>query len=428
MTTRHPDSRTPAARGAGSSSSPTRRTQAEIDSASEQLTLAAALCGLVAGDHLTCPWCGTAKAKKVKLVTDKRYVKCFACGEFRGAIKLVQETLGISFPAAVDLLNGKTPRGSSNESAEHRAKRLAELSARAEALAQNSFTAVLSNDTVGVYDAVLSSPHVSLAGAQRYYATWHISPEAVATVGFVAITAPAALARELHGRFGAPLLVASGLARALDPGDRDDLGLGLRFMFSARYPIVEPQLSPAGHCHSMQFRPSLEQKAKVDAHKRGEAPYAPAFMSLRGAGPEHLIGIGLDHLCADPPSRVDIVEGAKDVAADLTLGNRAFGMPGTGVLPPARSVQALAKAGHAIRVCLDGDSAGRGAQEKVREHFLAAGFPADRLTIHAMPDGMDVTDVLVARHANGGCACGTCVAWRARPPVAESPTEHTVTT
>ena len=373
-----------------------------------------ALCGLANGDHLTCPWCGTSKPKKVKLVTDKRYVKCFKCGEFRGAIKLVQETLGVTFPAAVDLLNGKTPSSGATETDEHRAKRLAEATARAEALARNSFRAEMNADTVGVYNAVLGSKFVSLKEAQRYYTTWHIAPEAVSTVGFVYITDVDALAKDLVARFGRDIVLSSGIAKELEKGERDQMGLGLRFMFSRNYPVVEPQIGPSGNCMSMQFRPSLAQKAKVTAHKNGQGEYVPPFMSLRGAGPDHLVGIGLDYLCNLAPTRVDIVEGAKDVAADLTLGNAAFGMPGTGVLPPAKSVAALLKAGHSLRICMDGDEAGRAAQQKVYDHFVANGFPKDRLVIHTMPDGQDVADILVARHAKQGCPCETCVALRAK--------------
>ena len=386
----------------------TRKSEQEVESASTQLSLAMALCNLASGSALTCPWCGTNKPKKVKLVADKRYIKCFKCGEYRGAVKLVQEVLGVSFPVAVDLLNGKSPRANSTESDEHRAKRLAEQAERAEALAQSSFRAELACD---IYNAVLASRYVSAEAAQRYYATWHISAEAVATVGFVAITDPKALCGELVGTFGQEAVVAAGLAREVDEGGRGDQ-FGLTWMFSKNYPIIEPQLSPRGRCHSMQFRPSREQKVKVDSHKAGRGAYVPPFMSLRGAGPDHLIGINLEYLCSLTPTRVDIVEGAKDVAADLTLGNAAFGMPGTGVLPPARSVQALERAGHHVRICMDGDSAGRESQQKVYEHFLANGFSKDRLSIHTMPEGLDVADILVSKFATDGCTCHTCETFR----------------
>lgn len=392
------------------------KTEAEIESASRQLPLAAALCGLADGKNLTCPWCGTSKRGTVQLVTSATgsYFKCHKCKGFAGATKLVQEVLGVSFPEAVDLLNGKT--SDTGESDEHRQQRLSEAAKRAEALAKNSFKAELTEQTVAVYNAILASAHASLPEAVRYYATWHISAEAVATVGFVYITDPDALAKELVSSFGVDGVVKAGVGAPIEDGTTDRLGLGLRFMFSANYPVVEPQIGPSGNCMSMQFRPSAKQKAKIAAHKRGEGPYVPAFMSLRGAGPDHLVGIGLEYLCKLAPSRVDIVEGAKDVAADLTLGNKAFGMPGTGVLPPVKSVKALAKAGHSVRICMDGDEAGRASQKLVYDHFLASGFPEARLSIHEMPVDMDIADILVARNAAKGCECATCAAWRQSHP------------
>ena len=405
----------PARRGAvGPSRPPSQlKSDAEIDSASRQLPLAAALCGLADGKNLTCPWCGTSKRGTVQLVTSTTgsYFKCHKCKGFAGATKLVQEILGVSFPEAVDLLNGKNP-DNTGETDEHRSQRLAEAAKRAEAMAKNSFKAELSEQTVAVYNAVLASANASLPEAVRYYATWHVSAEAVATVGFVYITEPDALARELVATFSVDTIVKSGVAVPVEEGSIDRLGLGLRFMFSANYPVVEPQIGPSGNCMSMQFRPSAKQKAKISAHKRGGGPYVPAFMSLRGAGADHMVGIGLEYLCKLAPTRVDIVEGAKDVAADLTLGNKAFGMPGTGVLPPAKSVKALAKAGHSLRICMDGDKAGRDSQQMVFNHLVANGFPEARLTIHEMPTDMDIADVLVSRHAAQGCTCATCTDWR----------------
>jgi hypothetical protein len=374
------------------------RTQEEVDHAAGELARAMALCGLANGPTLQCPECGTVKDKKVKIRQGKteksRYVKCWSCGWRSGATKLVETQLGLTFPQAVDLLNGITHISDDPE----RQKRLAELAAKAELHVAQSFQAELSARTVEAYNAVLSSKHASLAAAQRYYGQWHISPEAVATVGFVYITDPGALSRELLARFGAELMVVSGLAVELGPEDRDSTGTKLRWMFSDNYPVVEPQISPKGHCHSMQFRPSNAQKKKILAHKAGEGKYVPQFMSLRGAGQNHRIGINLEHLCKIPATRVDIVEGAKDVAADMTLGNEAFGLPGTGVLPPPQTVDVLRRSGHTLRVCMDGDEAGIASQDKVIAHFIENGFPPDRISKHPMPPGKDVTDILVERY------------------------------
>ncbi len=379
-------------------STPRRRTDAEIASAKDQLPLAMALCGFVADGELLCPWgCDPAKThKKVKLFTDKKYVKCHKCKNFESAPDLVSRVLKLSFPAAVDLLN-KSHVDSSDLSPEQR-ERVTSAKERAAALGTNSFKAELSERTVNLYNAVLASRHVSLDKAIEYYGQWHISPAAVATVGFVVITDPAALSAELLERFGRATVIASGIARALEESEGDPNGPQLRWMFSANYPVVEPQIGPTGNCHSMQFRPSIAQKRKVTAHKAGTGKYVPPFMSLRGATPEHLIGINLEHLASIPPTRVDIVEGAKDVAADLTLGNEAFGMPGTKVLPPRKTVDVLRRSGHTLRVCMDGDQAGIESQDEIIAYFVANGFPPNRIYKYTMPIGKDITDILVDRH------------------------------
>jgi hypothetical protein len=377
---------------------PARRSNEDRDKASVELARAMALCGFADGPHLMCPSCGTTKEGKVELRQGKafktRYVKCWVCKFHMNAIDLVMTYLGLTFPQAINLLNGVTQITDDPE----RQRQLAELAAKANKHLSESFKAELSIRTVEVYNAVLSSKYVSLEAAQKYYGQWHISPQAVVTLGFVYITEPILLARDLVQRFGSELVVLSGLAKELGPEDHDATGTKLRWMFSANYPVVEPQISPKGLCHSMQFRPSVAQKKKVLAHKTGEGKYVPQFMSLRGAGPNHLIGINLEYLCKLEPTRVDVVEGAKDVAADLTLGNAAFGMPGTGVLPPKQTVDALRRAGHTLRVCMDGDEAGIAAQDKVVDHFIANGFPPDRISKHPMPPGMDIADILVARY------------------------------
>jgi hypothetical protein len=299
------------------------------------------------------------------------------------------------FYSIVDLLNGVISTSADPDQRE----RVATEAARAMVSQSDSFKATLSLETVAVYNAVLSSKFVSAKKAAEYYGQWHITPEAVATVGFVYIVKPDELAKELLERFGAPLLISSGIAKELDPDDRDTTGTGLRWMFSANYPVVEPQISPQGRCHSMQFRPSNAQKKKVLAHKAGQGKYTPQFMSLRGASPAtgHLIGINLEHLKSIKPCRVDIVEGAKDVAADLSLGNEAYGLPGTGIRPPKQTVAALSKMGHTLRVCMDGDEAGIKSQDEIVAYFIDNGFPADRISKHSMPKGQDITDILVAK-------------------------------
>jgi hypothetical protein len=426
----HRAPRTPQAGSRGVRANPSTsrlRSKAEIDLANAQIVMAIALGGMAQGDELVCPKCGPEKCRgKVKLVAEKNYFGCYHCWWFPEAIELLTVSLGLDakrdFLKVVDMLLGADSKAHPNETPQERQTRIDEIAARVSAMATKAFNAEMSADTVAVYNAVLASEFVSLEQAQRYYATWHISAEAVATIGFVVITDVKGLINSLVKTYGRDLMLRSGLARALEEDERDEFGHRLRFMFSANYPVVEPQIGPSGNCMSMQFRPSMRQKAKIAAHKAGKGDYVPQFMSLRGATSEHLIGVGLDYLVKlvpgsdGKPITVDVVEGAKDVAADLTLGHPAFGMPGTKVLPPARSVRALAKAGHNIRICMDGDEAGQASQQKVYEHFVANGFPADKISIHTMPIGLDIADALVRKFARSGDMCDTCQAWRTNHP------------
>jgi hypothetical protein len=372
-----------------------RRTPEEVSSAMNNMAQAMALCGFAAGPNFQCPSCGTVKPKKVVLKRSKDtqgcYITCHACSWHQSAVKLVQEYLNLSYPQAIDVLNGVTDLNLSPE--RKGALERAAANAASHAIV-DGFKAELSARTVALYGEVLSSPHSSLAIAQKYYGQWFISPAAVETLSFRYITNPDALAKDLLEKFGKEVVLASGIAsepsatNAGRPGE-------LQWMFSKNYPVVEPQISPKGLCATMQFRPSQAQKKKIIAHKAGEGKYVPQFMSLRGATQNHLIGINLHHLCSAPPTRVDVVEGAKDVAADMTMGQQAFGLPGTSVLPPRQSIDALRRAGHTLRICMDGDAPGIAAQDKVLKHFIANGFPPERISKHSMPAGKDITDILV---------------------------------
>ena len=57
-----------------------------------------------------------------------------------------------------------------------------------------------------------------------------------------------------------------------------------------------------------------------------------------------------------------------------------------------------------IKAVMSGLTAAVGASE--RTHGISADIK------EGIPEGMDVTDVLVQRRAAGGCGCATCTAWR----------------
>ncbi len=368
---------------------------AEIDAAKANIPMAFTLVGLNAGETLICPACDTTKPKKV--VARGHYWKCFRCGEFGSSVTLVSERCNVGFREAVNLINGKVDPASVGVTAPD-PEELKRLASKVESQASK---ARFDAETVAVYDAVLNSKHASLAKAQESWAEFHIAPEFVAEQRSRFITDPVALGNELLGRFDADLLVESGIAARLDVKQaktRDMHGAGIRFLFSASYPIVEPCLGKSGSAMELKFRAWGRQRERIAAHKAGKGPYVPAMLSLRGATPAHLVGYGIERLGQVGPSLVYVVEGFKDLLAARTLGAEAFGLPGTGVLPPAKVVQFLAEAGHTLLVALDGDEAGREARSKVIEHFVSLGFPAERLREKDdMPEGMDVADILAAR-------------------------------
>jgi hypothetical protein len=338
--------------------------QTDIEDALGQLETAFAIIGCVNGNAFTCPVCGESRKGKVILRPQKRYWKCYVCGvypedpRYMNAIDLVKQRCSVPFPKAVNILLGR------NDGPIPKAKLLEIL---AEAKADDGFRAAEEEWVWDLYTDVLNSQYSSLERAQAYYADRHISMEAVEMMRFRYITDPEKLREELVAKWGEEKLVAAGLAVT---GEH-----GFRLLCGWNYPVIEPAIDNLGKVRNMQFRPSAKQREKIRAHKRGEGPYVPTFMSIKGAGPRHLIGIGL-HLLADGPGRVVMIaEGAADAAAGYTLGAAGmYAMPGTNVLPPAGVIQFLEKRGHKIVVALDGDDAGNKARPIVAEHFRAHGY------------------------------------------------------
>lgn len=338
--------------------------QEDIDQALQAIETAFALVGCVNGNAFTCPVCGESRKGKVVLRPSKRYWKCYVCGvypddpRYLNAIDLVKERCNVPFPRAVNILIGK------HDGPVPRAKLVEIL---AEAKADDGFRACDEPWVFEMYTEILNSKHCSVERAVEYYKDRHISPAAVEMMRFRYITEPDALREELVGRYGEEKLVAAGIAITGE--------FGTRLLCGWQYPVIEPAIDHTGLVRNMQFRASMKQREKIRAHKRGEGPYVPPFMSIKGAGPKHLIGIGL-HLLAEGPGRlVMIAEGAADAAAGYTLGaGGMYAVPGTNVMPPRGVVQFLEKCGHKIVVALDGDEAGVKARSVVAEHFRSNGY------------------------------------------------------
>ncbi len=407
---------------------PSRFSEDDIKKADGEILRAFALLGLVSKEGtLVCPVCGTSKRKKVELKTSsssgKHYWTCHKCPESWGgsAIDLLKEHGGRTFVQAIEELLGISESGKGKITLP-----TIEIS--------DAFAAVVD---VEVYDAVRDAG--SVEKAQAYYARWHISPEAVAEAGSTMIEDPEALQKKLIETFGLPRLFACGLVT-------EDKNKNPVFLFNRDYPVVEVHQAPSGHVVGMQFRPSPQRMLLVQAHKAWKkrwssqvdkdgkeleadeawrrayekdqtvgrkAGYVTPFLSLKGGTPDHLVGCGLKRLVEIPrQSTVYIVEGFKDLLAARTIGVEAYAIPGTGVMPPERSIEILRL--HSVVVMLDGDDAGAAGREHLVTYLVERGVQAK--PIDEIREGMDVADILVERNAHAGCSCETCTDWREKNP------------
>lgn len=369
-----------------------RVTDDDIETARHEVARAFALLGLVEGKNPRCPECGTAKKGKVALRADKGYWKCFKCDAWGSPIKLL-EANGYSFLDAIFALLGRPVQG---EVAKAAPKKLT--------LPQEGSGFRQTLDTE-VYAGIVA--HGSFTAAARYYARWHIAPKAVRAAGAVRVEDTSTMQRDLLARFGRVRLVNAG---AIKPAEETSNGTDF-WLVNDQYPVLEPHKLPDGTIVGMQMRPSESQLNKVEAHKRGESRYVPKFLSLRGAGPDGLVGCGLDLLQGCEGEPVYVVEGFKDLLAVMTMGGRGYAIPGAAAQIPPVALEIL-KRNRPI-VALDADDAGVAGALRVAETLTASG--ATQVSVKRdLPAGMDATDVLVARHAKAGCTCDTCTLWRQR--------------
>jgi hypothetical protein len=361
---------------------------------------------------LTCPECGTSEKGKVNFKgskTAKPYWKCFKCSSYGSATKLLQDKAGMTFVQAVNTLLGRDTTK-------------VDVAAIPRVEIEPTFEAVVDPE---VYDAIRDAG--SVEAAQRYWAMWHIHPDVVADAGSTMLTDPdtdvvrallyapqdseafkqawrrhvAAVRRiqqNLAERFGMPRLRAAGVVMDLEK--KKD-----HFLINEDYPVLEPHTAPTGNIVGMQFRPVGPMKAKIDAHKawkrRWEAEartrwpddvtkkasdawqaayaedpetagpkheYKAALLSLRGAGQDSLVGCGLHRIAQLPPGSVVLpVEGYKDHLAVRTCGAEAYGVPGTGNMPPLVACRVLEP--HKLLIAMDGDAAGAKGAVALDEHF-----------------------------------------------------------
>lgn len=371
-----------------------RFTDADREEAKSRIAEAFALAGLVEGGNFICPACGKVHRSRGTMKVRPTGWYCYSAGEGGDSISLLQDHLGLSFPEAVNTLLGRTanPAEGDPDRKPKRKVRLPKLDA-------DRHKASVDPE---VYAAV-----VALAGADgraaaaEYYGKWFIHPGAVQESGAVMVTDMPALQKELTSRFGIQRLRDCGLVTE-DRKGRD------YWLLNDEYPVIEPHWTPKGNLVGMQFRPSYAQLERVRAHLRWvaakeagdtsvpEAKYVPKFLSLAGVNPEEsLVGCGLHRLAQLPPgTTVVIVEGFKDLLAARTMGQEAYGMPGTSAKIPDRVLNLLRR--FRVIVALDGDEAGRAGRDKIIEYLHEAGITAAPAS---MPEGMDVADILAAKQA-----------------------------
>jgi hypothetical protein len=438
----------------------------EVSEARGEIKRAFELAGLVSQNgHPVCPVCGKTGASRVKLFPEGGW-HCFSgswChGHNGGAVDLLVSR-GWGFTEAVAALLGRPvpTRSGRRTGPTNPVTIVADI---------DGFKAVCDSD---VYQALLDEG--DLAAAQRYFARWHISDEAVAELGATFVTDPAGTQARMLERFGRDRLIAAGV---ISPGsDRPDYWC----VGSEHYPLLEPHRSPNGTTVGLQARPSAKREARYRAHlayaaarRAAEAVgdtfrepawnerYVGKFSSLRGGQTGvHLIGGGLPRLAElEDDTSVYIVEGLKDLLAMRTLGFEAYALPGVGVTPPPVALAELSR--FTLSMAFDADDGGDTGIARLSQSLARAGIVTDELaaewrsanadmsatdavaaglatlglgddglaaataTMAARsqrglgcrrkrpPQGMDVTDVLVERRAAEGCRCAACRAWRAR--------------
>ena len=399
----------------------------DIEKARFEVTRAFQLLGLAGqAGRPVCPSCGTDKRGKVALRDSKGYWKCYRCGEYGSPTKLLTDIGGYGF---VDAINDLLGRDVSDTTRQRKPRELVEIRSSAD------FSAEID---VEVY--LWIARQGDRARAAEYYAEWHLSPQAVKEAGCFYLPLPKGELTDLQAQavaeFGRDRLIACGVAMEMDPEKvrpaRTAAQKAVHGLFfpgmPPGYPVGEPHVTADGEITYIQFRPDGRTKQRVDAHKAGKKArervemqggdpasvqvpdYVAPYLSFRGMPHDAMIGGGVWRLGRlDAGSTVVIVEGIKDLMAARTMGAEAYAIPGAKTSPPQAVCEILKR--HKVVVALDGDDAGNASREQLVELLQEQGLP--NVKPKPMPDGMDVTDILIDRHASKRCACATCQAWRA---------------
>jgi 5S rRNA maturation endonuclease (ribonuclease M5) len=369
----------------------TKYSDEDKNKARKKLRLGFQVANLIVDGKAICPLCGENRKGKFILKEENvnPYWKCYHCSNYGDVFKAM-EAMGIKFSDAIAILIGKSSEFD-----------IASLEIKiANIEIKESFTAKVDFE---IYDYILEK--ADLVKAQEYYGQWHISPDVVEKQKARYILDAKKLENELLVKFGRERLLEAGVLM-VDKNSKD------LFLFSSNYPVIEPHLSPSGHVVGMQFRPSFKYLIKVSNHKKfkklwggqfdaqgnkieakeawkkaylenpelaGEyIPYIPPFMSIRGAGPDSLVGCGLSEIKRlTEGGKIYIVEGFKDLLASNTMKTNAYAIPGTGVMP-SKKVCSLLK-NYKVIIMLDGDEAGSKGRTNLKSHLIENGVDVKRL-------------------------------------------------
>lgn len=449
------------------SSTPPKGWVTEEDSlkANQELALAFQLAGLVSNGGPVCPACG-ANGKKVQLKVSESnnpYWKCQKCKTLGTAVKLLKEYRGYSYPDAVNTLLGRPTSGAAPQVERIKAPEIKIVASQKSVVDTEIYDAIRNSGSVegsqAYYAAIahIDPRFVAEAGSTYITDAKALQRSLISRFGMERLRAAGVVNEKDYFLFSDNYPVIEVHERAC----RDLREAWVAFLAArkaakeAGEPLpAEPFKRPTcsrdvndghGHVVGMQFRPSLAHKVKIDAHKAwkkrwsgildpetreymepndawqavyeaspeqaGEkVPHVPAFMSLKGATQESLVGCGLRRISELPPNtKIYVVEGFKDLLAARTMNAEAYAIPGTGVLPQENVCSLLRK--HIMVVSLDGDEAGAHGREVLMEHFAAMNVRAELKP--NIREGLDVADILVERHVKQGCICDACNRWRA---------------
>jgi len=303
---------------------------------------------------------------------------CFGCQASGDVFTFVQETEGVDFKGALELL---ADRYSVELQREEEDPREAERRKRRERLLE------LLGRTAAYYERCLWESEEA-AKAREYLQGRGLAEEILREfrVGFAPSAWDRVLLASRRGGFSEQELYATGLAqRSKENGRPYD-----RFRARIMFPLADIRgrvLGFGARAMRDEQRPKYLNTSDNDLYHKGQ----------------HLYGADLARAHATRAGQVILVEGYTDVIALHQAGMRnAVAQMGTALT--AEQVGELARMAQTVMLALDADSAG---QEAMLKTFSLASKRNLELRVAAMPDGSDPADLV---QAGGAAAMQAAVA------------------